>query len=112
MSLRLQILLLLVSASLLGCGEERVCPFPKSASAPEAADRVQKEAVAQAEKPGGDARPVGGNAAADPGAAKPTPRKIIYTGNVDLVVDDFDKAEQQLRELIEEHESYLANSQI
>ncbi len=47
-----------------------------------------------------------------PAADKATPRKIIYTGQVDLVVEDFDRTEQQLRQLVEEHEGYLANSDI
>lgn len=45
-------------------------------------------------------------------AAKPTPRKIIYTGHVDLIVDDFDDSERQLRQLVEEHQGYLADSDI
>jgi hypothetical protein len=85
---------------------------PKGEAAPEVAARVQREAVVQAKKPEGNAQPGGGRAVAAPGAAKPTPRKIIYTGNVDLIVDDFDKAEQQLRQLVEEHEGHLAKSQI
>jgi hypothetical protein len=55
------------------------------------------------QKPAGNAAPI---------AEKPAPRKIIYTGVVDLIVDDFDKAERQLRQLVEDHEGYLANSEI
>jgi hypothetical protein len=57
-----------------------------------------------------DRKPAGNPAA--PAADQPAPRKIIYTGAVDLIVDDFDKAEQQLRQLVEENQGYLANSEI
>lgn len=43
---------------------------------------------------------------------KAAPRKIIYTGLADLIVDDFDAAERQLRQLVEDQEGYLANSDI
>lgn len=58
----------------------------------------------------------GGKAGA-PGQAgnavgKPAPRKVIYTGFVDLIVDDFDGSEGRLLKLVEEHEGYLADSDI
>jgi hypothetical protein len=108
----LQVLLLLVSAALLGCAdrERSAKRTGELVLAPEAADEV-REGLDRVQKEGGEAKPAG-NAAAAPDAAKPTPRKIIYTGNVDLIVNDFDKAEQQLRLLVEEHEGYLAKSQI
>src|SRR6185437_1863204 len=83
---------------------------PESAVQKEARqeDGVRRVAMAEGEKKPAPA----GNAPAAPAAEKPTPRKIIYTGLADLVVDDFGKAEQQLRELVEEKEGYLADSQI
>jgi hypothetical protein len=53
-----------------------------------------------------------GNAPGEAADKKPTPRKIIYTGVVDLIVDDFDAAETQLRQSVEEHKGYLSNSEI
>ena len=49
---------------------------------------------------------------ANKAAEKTAPRKIIYTGLADLIVDDFDAAEGQLRQLVEEQQGYLANSDI
>jgi hypothetical protein len=45
-------------------------------------------------------------------AGKGAPRKIIYTGFVDLIVDDFDGSESRLLQLVGEHEGYLADSDI
>lgn len=45
-------------------------------------------------------------------ADKAVPRKIIYTGSVDLIVDDFDSGENRLLQLVQEHEGYLADSDI
>jgi hypothetical protein len=97
---RIPIPLLFLGFVLLGCGgKENRTAIQREGAAPQA---VMDEAAAVKQKPAGNA------AAAD----KPTPRKIIYTGLVDLIVDDFGNAEQQLRQLIEEHEGYLADSAI
>ena len=107
----LKLLLCLTFVSLLGCSaEERSATFHKEAAAPAAADGARQEVVLAdkevgARKPAGNQQPAGG-------ADKPTPRKIIYTGTLDLIVDDFDGAEQQLRQLVEEHEGYLADYNI
>src|SRR6516164_796496 len=103
----LKILLFLASVALLGCGaSERSDPSQKEAPQSAAAGRGRDEAQplqAQGEiKQAGKGQPAGG-------ADKPTPRKIIYTGTLDLIVDDFDAAEQQLRQLVEEYEGYLAD---
>jgi hypothetical protein len=63
------------------------------------------------------ARPQGGLASEAPaarekGGDKPAPRKIIYTANVDLVVDDFDGAVEQLRKLAADHDAYVAKSDL
>lgn len=54
----------------------------------------------------------GGGVAAGKPADKAVPHKIIYTGSVDLIVDDFDSSEGQLLQLVEEHQGYLDNSEI
>src|SRR5262249_27547026 len=45
------------------------------------------------------------------GAAKRgAPRKIIYTAQAELLVDDFDKAEEELLGLLAEHKGYVAKA--
>jgi hypothetical protein len=48
------------------------------------------------------------------GAKKPVAisRKIIYTGKIALVAEDFDKAEEKFRELIDEYKGYIAGSDV
>lgn len=87
--------LLIVSLSLLialaiGCGGDAVREAGKAARGEKAGE------VKQA-----------GNA-----AGKAAPRKIIYTGFIDLIVDDFDGSESRLLQLVQEHEGYLADSDI
>jgi hypothetical protein len=77
-----------------GCGE---------AKGPRQAKNGQE--VAQAEKPG--ERNPAGNA-----AEKAVPRKIIYNGHIDLIVDYFDGIEGRLFQLVEAHEGYLADSDV
>src|SRR5271166_1809451 len=49
----------------------------------------------------------GGQAGANKAAAEPLPRKIIYTAEVRLVVDDLPQAEEQLRQLLKEHKGFV-----
>lgn len=88
----LPIPLVFVLALSAGCGS----------SAPEAPpnDAAKQGAKVGVQKPAGE------------NEAKPMPRKIIYTGLVDLIVDDFEEADRQLRQLVEDHEGYLADSDI
>jgi hypothetical protein len=44
--------------------------------------------------------------------AEKVPRKIIYSGNVELVVDEFQNAEQQLVQLVEANHGYIAKSEL
>ena len=83
----------------IGCSQS--AHFSSDASH-EAADGLKQDRAAQ--KADG--------AAAGKDAAIPTPRKIIYTGLVDLIVDDFDDSERQLRQLVEDQHGYLADSDI
>jgi hypothetical protein len=66
--------------------------------------------MSQEEKPAA----VGGrNAEAAPAEKKEeTPRKIIYTGTIDLIVDDFDKVEEELTRLVSENKGYISSSDI
>ena len=97
----MQIALLLVVGFFLGCGAQKEAQFQKAA-----APKAQGGGGAAQDENGGDRKPAG--KAAD----KATPRKIIYTGLVDLIVDDFDGSEGQLRQLVEENEGYIADSDI
>jgi hypothetical protein len=48
------------------------------------------------------------------GAPEPesVPRKIIYTANVDVVVNDFEGAIEQMRGLVKDHKAYIAKSEV
>ncbi|HEY7330570.1 MAG TPA: DUF4349 domain-containing protein [Gemmataceae bacterium] len=83
--------LLLVVAFFLGCGG------------------VQKARLAKEAPP---EQKGGGGGAAGGVENKAAPRKIIYTGLIDLIVDEFDGSEGQLLELVQEHEGYLAESDV
>jgi hypothetical protein len=48
---------------------------------------------------------------APPAQAQAFKRMIIYNGNVEVIVDDFDEAEKQLNALVEEYEGRLASSE-
>jgi hypothetical protein len=82
--------LLLVIALVLGCGKVREM---------NSRTMVQREGAAE-QGPAANA------------AEQAKPRKIIYTGLVDLIVDDFDGSEGRLLQLVEEQEGYLAQSDI
>jgi hypothetical protein len=45
-------------------------------------------------------------------AERPVDRKIIRTAQVELVVDDFDKGEAALRQLVKSNEGYVAKSEV
>jgi hypothetical protein len=85
---------------ILGCGtdEKKFREFSKGGE-------LDKKPLALNEPA---AQPEGGK----PAAQEAVPRKIIYTAQVDLVVDDFEKAEQKLKELIQEQKSYVARSEL
>jgi hypothetical protein len=65
--------------------------------------RVSKEKSEEAHAPPGQDK------AED---ARPAPRKLIYTAQVDLTVVDFDKAVEQLNGLVEDHKGYRARFEI
>jgi hypothetical protein len=98
---------LVVAACLLtalGCG---------SASSPNAQFKTAGSRVSREPAPAADAEAQVLDAAkVDKVEQAATPRKIIYKGRVDLVVDDFDKADQQLRQLIEEQKGYISKSDL
>jgi hypothetical protein len=79
-----------------GCGDaERAGPAAKPAAQAPAPAAAQEKRGGAADKP--DA---------------PAQRKIIFTGLVDLIVDDFDKGEAALLELLKERQGYVARSDV
>jgi hypothetical protein len=52
----------------------------------------------------------GGEEAAPEKPAVEVQRKIIYTAQIDLIADDFEKTEQELHQLIQDHDAYVARS--
>jgi hypothetical protein len=97
----LRLLSLLGLVALMGCGVQKV----REASLQ---TKLRNEERAGAE----DQAPAAPAGAAQAAPAEPEPRKIIYTANVDLVVDDFATAEQQLMQLVQEHKGYVAKSDV
>ncbi len=83
----------------LGCGEGN--PAPREFVAHQAPAAGAPQAPAQAKRDG---------AADKPDA--PAQRKIIYTGLVDLIVDDFDQSETALLDLLKERQGYVAKSEV
>lgn len=60
------------------------------------------------DQPHGEAR-----ALAEGKDTTPVPRKIIYTGSIDLLVDDIDQADKEIRELIsKEKGAYISKTEI
>lgn len=92
----LKIALLLLVGFFFGCGGEKAVQFKNGAAPP----------ANQGGGGAGERKPAGKD------AVEAAPRKIIYTGIVDLIVDDFDGSEGRLRQLVEESEGYLADSDI
>jgi hypothetical protein len=69
------------------------------------ASKASKEAA------GPMAAPPAGKDAPQP-AQKPVPRKIVYTADVEVIVDDLDKAEGELLRLLKDRDGYVARSDV
>jgi len=109
---KLNLLLAMMVLEIVGCGaadENR----PRSAES-----RFAKEAAvepAQQAQPAAAATDAGGAAAqgAANGKSAPLPRKIIRTADLQLIVNDFDQAEQQLQHLISQcKDCYVAQADV
>ena len=109
---RLTLLVLLLGlVAAIGCGANANRAFdsvgqrvggesaPAAPPAKTTRDAAMESAVADARKP----EPAAGQAAAPPREVN-LPRKVIYTVNMQLVVDDFDKAHKALELLVKEQE--------
>jgi hypothetical protein len=113
---------LLMSLTLcLGCDKaERAAPQKPTAGSPSQdarkgvfeAHRAALAAEEGAKRADKEAR--GAEQAADRAGAPAAPlaRKIIYTANLQLIVEDFEKADRELADLIKRHKSLLAQSEI
>lgn len=102
--------LVLVAGVAFGCGEMRTAPMANDAVRMDqdgvAAGKV-KEAAAPEQR-----APAGGAPQAAAKAEQPVARKIIYTAQVDVVVDDFDEGESALKQMLKESDGYVAKAEV
>ncbi|MCX7700264.1 MAG: DUF4349 domain-containing protein [Gemmataceae bacterium] len=102
--------LLLIS---MACGEveqARLARSPASADPPPAPPGVERKAAGDEQPPGVPAADKGEDASKD--KPQPVARKIIYTGQVEIVVKDIDQAANRVREITEQFQGYIAGFQI
>lgn len=105
---------LLVLAGCLGCDGYEASPLAKSPpgrATDDAADLAPVGGANRAPAAGPNERKkdAGGEAALN----EPVVRKIIYTANVEVVVKDFDAAQEQLTQLIKSHkDAYVSKSDV
>src|SRR5262245_40722788 len=78
---------------------------------PEAGRMAAKAPVGEAKKDGPPAAAAAGGKQ-EQQAERPVDRKIIRTAQVELVVDDFDKGEAALWQLLKSNEGYMAKSEV
>jgi Domain of unknown function (DUF4349) len=100
--------IILTAASVLflfGCGSD---PGRSPRESMISAKKSGKEAAAPQAKEGGPQEPGAGRQ--EP--AEPTPRKIIYTSQVEMVVEDLEHSETELKRLIQEEKAYVAKSEL
>jgi hypothetical protein len=90
--------IVILLASVLGCGQAGMAPR-------EALGHVKQD---NAELAMAGAK--GGMPQNKQEVKEETPRKIIYTGTVDLIVEDFDKVQEELTRLINDMKGYVAAS--
>jgi hypothetical protein len=97
--------------AIVGCGEAKRAPMEPTG---QRADRVNVAHEAPGmQGGGGDPGPAEQKAAGEEAApAQPVPRKIIYTADVTMVVDDLPQAEEQLKQLIKDHKGFVAQSEL
>ena len=105
----------------LGCGSDTPQSKPVAATRPQIAQEAQQQQPANEQVAGGNAiqnnlvalRDDQAQVKAGPGPAEPLPRKIVRTATIKIIVDDFGRAEQELRNLLgAQHGSYIARAEI
>ena len=107
--MRRALLLIGLAAGLFaGCGGES----PKSAyrTSDEAFTGAQREAGVAGEAPVGGAKAPPANAAVPP--AQAVERKIIYEGDIDIVVPDVDPSAEQVRAAAKQFDAYISASDV
>jgi hypothetical protein len=87
------------------------CGSYKMQSAPKGADRDVPQGAAKNVEAGPRDGVAGGKGIQE-NPKEETPRKIIYTGSIDLIVDDFDKVQEDLTRLVADMKGYIAGSDI
>jgi hypothetical protein len=110
--MRLPLLCLTLAGLILsGCAEPD-SKGPKSVSSRKSSAKDgprEQDAVAQAPAAGQNGEPARG---AVKQKEKVDPRKIIYTGRVELIVDNFDTAEAGLQELLNQQKGYISSAEV
>ena len=96
----------LLGLMLVGCGGD----YKKEASGQKGKDAAKKDAPRYLDKPPAH-EPAGGEKVAAPADPKPQTRMVIYTGRVELLVDDFDEGQAKLASVIEANKAYIAHSE-
>ena len=105
----------------LGCGSDTPQSKPVAATRPQIAQEAQQQQPANEQVAGGNAiqnnlvalRDDQAQVKAGPGPAEPLPRKIVRTATIKIIVDDFGRAEQELRNLLgAQNGSYIARAEI
>ena len=91
---------------LFGCGADVGQRSPKDAVL---AKRASKEVAAPQAGEGGPQEPAAGRPQA---LVEPVPRKIIYTAQVEMIVEDLAHSEGELKRLIQEQKAYVAKSEM
>ena len=99
--MRASIAAAILGVLLVGCGDAKMSPNSKSDASKDKKEKADRPEAAGRE-------PAKGEAAADP---KPRPRKVVYTGRVELLVDDFDAGQAKLAAVIDEHKAYVDRSE-
>ena len=94
------LLLLLAAAATICLGCNPAPPAEAPADVPVAAQAGRRAEVQKA----------AAGAEGDKAPAEEQPRKIIYNASVDLVVEDLEKAQEELTRLVEENKGYVAKS--
>ncbi len=103
--------LLLTALVLAGCaGEEPKSTFKHVGSKTGVARAPDMKGMQDKAVKPADGQPAAPGA---PGAVKKVdPRKIIYTSRVELIVDDFDKAQEGMLKLLKELDGYISGAEI
>jgi hypothetical protein len=97
---------LLVLICTAGCGTGSGPASPLARESAKDAPRQGEEKAAK-DQAGGK-----GQAGEGRDGKQPLPRKIIYTANVDLIVEDFGKAAEELKQLVAERDGFVATADV